>query len=422
MRRLLYALIALNLFALCLHAQSNAGYPGGGVAGYPGPGVNRTGAGAWTKRPALGIDLSWQDFQSAAYIRSHSLGAAIRDHKFARWKDMSLGLTLHYLQGISAHLDLSAAVSGSFLDYPVPGRQPFGKKELLTESVVSLIYKLYSDRSWGSPYFLSGVGASAYKGYSGVFLPLGPGFQINFRNQTFLLVNAQYRIPLTNAVAAHFYYSLGVAGNIGKRPVRSRETTPVVPVVPLVGDRDKDGIPDSLDACPEQPGPAQLRGCPDTDGDGIADKEDQCPTIKGIARYNGCPPPDLAAPVGAAPSENIKHNLEDLAKKIFFGSGNAQLQPESFAALNELAGLLQQDTSIRLLIAGHTDNTGIPAKNQLLSEARAAAVLQYLRDQGGINPGRLTAIGYGAARPIADNNTAEGKRRNRRVEFKVDSP
>jgi outer membrane protein OmpA-like peptidoglycan-associated protein len=63
-------------------------------------------------------------------------------------------------------------------------------------------------------------------------------------------------------------------------------------VAPVVLDRDKDGVPDNIDACPDVPGPAALQGCPDTDGDGILDKDDKCPVVKGIAKYNGCPIPD----------------------------------------------------------------------------------------------------------------------------------
>jgi OmpA-OmpF porin, OOP family len=59
-----------------------------------------------------------------------------------------------------------------------------------------------------------------------------------------------------------------------------------------VKDKDKDGIADDLDACPELPGPAITNGCPDKDADGIADKEDQCPDVPGVKAYNGCPVPD----------------------------------------------------------------------------------------------------------------------------------
>ena len=57
-------------------------------------------------------------------------------------------------------------------------------------------------------------------------------------------------------------------------------------------DRDKDGIKDSEDACPDVPGLAQFQGCPDTDGDGVADKDDNCPEVAGPVENNGCPWPD----------------------------------------------------------------------------------------------------------------------------------
>ncbi len=60
----------------------------------------------------------------------------------------------------------------------------------------------------------------------------------------------------------------------------------------VVLDRDGDGVPDNVDACPDVPGPAATQGCPDRDGDGILDKDDKCPDVKGLAKYQGCPIPD----------------------------------------------------------------------------------------------------------------------------------
>ncbi len=66
----------------------------------------------------------------------------------------------------------------------------------------------------------------------------------------------------------------------------------VIPGVLQSYDRDKDGIPDSADACPDVPGLQQFHGCPDSDGDGIPDYEDRCPTVPGVIKYFGCPVPD----------------------------------------------------------------------------------------------------------------------------------
>ena len=73
---------------------------------------------------------------------------------------------------------------------------------------------------------------------------------------------------------------------------------------------------------------------------------------------------------------------------------------------------------VKMSIAGHTDNTGKPEKNQALSVSRAESVKKYLVSKG-VNESRLTATGFGQDQPIADNTTTSGKAKNRRVEFKV---
>jgi len=86
--------------------------------------------------------------------------------------------------------------------------------------------------------------------------------------------------------------------------------------------------------------------------------------------------------------------------------------------LDGLVSLLQAHPELNLAIDGHTDNSGSPEKNQVLSHKRAAAVRAYLVKKG-IAAARLTATGYGQERPRADNATPEGKAANRRVELKV---
>jgi hypothetical protein len=104
------------------------------------------------------------------------------------------------------------------------------------------------------------------------------------------LLNSQYRVPITENVASHLYYSLGFAGAITKKKVV--EPAPLPPPPVEVKDRDNDGVLDVNDKCPDVPGIAALNGCPDKDGDGIADSEDKCPDVAGLAKYGGCPIPD----------------------------------------------------------------------------------------------------------------------------------
>ncbi len=103
---------------------------------------------------------------------------------------------------------------------------------------------------------------------------------------------------------------------------------------------------------------------------------------------------------------------------IFFEFAKATLMPESFPELDRTVKFLEENKTLELEIAGHTDNVGSDETNQKLSQARAQSVVTYIVEHG-IDQSRLIAKGYGESRPIAFNNTEEGRAMNRRVEFKV---
>lgn len=103
---------------------------------------------------------------------------------------------------------------------------------------------------------------------------------------------------------------------------------------------------------------------------------------------------------------------------LYFDVNSAVIKPESYPELKELIAFLDIDTSVRIEIAGHTDDQGDDAANLKLSQARADAVKNYLI-QKGINASRLVAKGYGETKPIADNATPEGRKKNRRTTVAV---
>lgn len=103
---------------------------------------------------------------------------------------------------------------------------------------------------------------------------------------------------------------------------------------------------------------------------------------------------------------------------IYFDTDKTDIKPESDKTLKEVASLLKIDRSLKLEIAGHTDNTGGPEHNMALSLGRARAVVQALVTTYGIDPSRLTASGYGDTRPVASNDTDDGRAKNRRVELR----
>jgi OOP family OmpA-OmpF porin len=133
------------------------------------------------------------------------------------------------------------------------------------------------------------------------------------------------------------------------------------------------------------------------------------------------PPPDAPPPEKPAAKPAMNFEVENgqlkLPGPVMFETGKAVLKPESDAVLDIVKQYLEAKPAITLLrIEGHTDNVGIAADNQKLSEARSMAVAQWLVGKG-IACKRLLPVGFGQDKPIADNKTAEGKEQNRRTAF-----
>ena len=101
-----------------------------------------------------------------------------------------------------------------------------------------------------------------------------------------------------------------------------------------------------------------------------------------------------------------------------FATNSSTLLPGSYDELNRVANVLRQYPETTIQIAGHTDSTGSEEFNQRLSERRAESVRNALINMG-VNPSRLTMVGYGESRPIASNNTEAGRQQNRRVEVRI---
>lgn len=233
-------------------------------------------------------------------------------------------------------------------------------------------------------------------------------------------------------------------------------------------DTDGDGLADDADPCPNQAGP--LKGCPDSDLDGVADKDDKCPNTAGSVKNNGCPEPvvanttntdkdgdgvadkndpcpDKAGPFGGCPDTDgdlvadnldkcpttagsagnfgcpeikveVKERLASAAQAVKFEAGKAILKSESYAILDDIVKIMRDNAAYSLSISGHTDDVGSEESNLKLSQDRVKACYDYLVFRG-IKADRLRYAGFGEARPIADNETAEGRELNRRVEFEL---
>jgi len=212
-------------------------------------------------------------------------------------------------------------------------------------------------------------------------------------------------------------------------------------------DKDKDGVTDQSDRCPGTPAGVFVdgNGCPlDSDKDGISDDLDRCPnTSAGVAvDANGCPlpvaPPAPVVPEKDSDSDGVFDSLDqcpDTPKgmpvdakgcpvvkekvsvelNIVFDMGKAEIKALYDEDIRRVGEFLKNYPDTKVEIEGHTDNVGSEKRNESLSQQRAEAVKQRLVKTYGIDASRVTAIGYGSSKPIADNGTADGRNKNRRV-------
>ncbi len=301
----------------------------------------------------------------------------------------------------------------------------------------------------------------------------GIGVNFWFSDNLGLTLQTQYKHAFEDYLIRHFQHMAGISIKFGGTDTDGDGIYDKYDACPEVAgleefngcpDTDGDGIEDSKDACPNEAGPAELNGCPDSDGDGVADKDDACPNTPGLAELAGCPDADGdgvadkddECPNEAGPAENkgcpwpdtdgdgvldkddqcpevagtvanngcpevteeVQKQLNDYARTILFDTGKSSIKAESTSVMVDIIQILNEYPTSKFTVEGHTDSVGSESLNQKLSEERANSVRDFLIDKG-IGADRLTAIGYGEAKPIATNNTRAGRAENRRVEINL---
>lgn len=267
--------------------------------------------------------------------------------------------------------------------------------------------------------------------------------------------------------------------------VPSAADAPVVEKSVAAPDRDGDGVPDALDACPEAQGPAacdgRFTGCPlvDTDQDGVLDRDDACVDVKGEKsaepRTNGCPLGDtdqdgipdrddacvdvkgvasairalngcaadsdhdgVADAADACPNEPGQKSIDKakngcpagavagdqivmLDQVVFETSSDKILKVSDETLQKVLDAIRQLPGAYRFRVEGHTDDRGDNAMNQALSATRAKSVVEWMAAHG-VPATRFEPSGFGKDKPVASNDTEEGRQANRRVEFHIIKP
>ena len=410
------------------------------------------------KLHSFGFQFSFIDFPTAQELRKNSLSEVIDMKGWKNTGRMEPALTINYARGISSHVDFMSRLTGAFMRYPFRDSSATAADDkFYLEAEANINLKLLTDRYYIVPYLQAGLGASRTQATFMAHIPLGVGLQIKIGKNNFINLNSNYRIPVTARANRSLLHSIGVLSAIvNEKPKAKPLPPPPVPQPPVDGDADgvvdsldlcptlaglaefkgcpdtdKDGIADKDDKCPDEPGTAKYAGCPipDTDKDGINDEVDKCPDVAGVERYEGCPVPDTdkdgindeedkCPAIGGAADEAGCPTVDYKAKNLNFNLGSSSLSTKAKKELDLLAKFLNQNTDVKVYLAGHADSTGTEVRNSALSLERAQKSAEYLSAKG-VSADRLNTEGFSSLRPIADNRTEKGRIQNRRVEFKL---
>ncbi|MET4027316.1 OOP family OmpA-OmpF porin [Marinobacter sp. MBR-99] len=194
------------------------------------------------------------------------------------------------------------------------------------------------------------------------------------------------------------------------RTVASSKPAPAPAPAPAPVDSDGDGVPDNRDRCPNTPAGVQVdsRGCPvDSDRDGVPDYRDECPNTTAGATVDerGC--------------EGVTETIETIELRVQFPTNSSVIDATFDNEIRRVADFMNEYPETTVEIAGHSDSIGDAEYNRFLSQRRAEAVANRLTSVLGVDPDRVSAVGYGEAEPIASNDTAAGRAQNRRVEARI---
>lgn len=370
---------------------------------------------------------------------------------------------LQLFKGLAPKLDVVVNVDLSSLKYPyyVSSGQAKAKTNALYTALDTRVHiKLATDDKALVPYGILGIGLAKDAANFTAYAPMGLGVQFKAKQGSFLHLFSTYNAEASKLTKMHMNY--GVSYSF---PLKLKEKKAIaLPTAPVQADQDDDGVANDLDDCPERSGLLKYKGCPvpdedgdgindendqcpnaegtvkyrgcpvpDSDKDGIPDDQDKCPTLTGLARYNGCAIPDsdkdgvndetdqcpnIAGIAANNGCEDLQPKLNVIAAALKFEIGQANLAAKSLQGLDSLVQVMTQYPQTKLLITGHTDNTGTRKINDRLSIARAKKVQTYLVKRGlAIN--RILLAGMAEKQPIADNKTKKGRAQNRRVELAI---
>lgn len=247
-----------------------------------------------------------------------------------------------------------------------------------------------NDNNW-SRYWVAGLGQQSYEDEDDFQINGGAGLKYTFESNFYFRTDLRATLgaddtdvgALLNVGLVYIFSHSDSNKNKASKTVpeeTTQQASPAVSPAPIDNDTDKDGIDNAADKCPETKAGAKV----DASGCYIVLKEAKSFTLN-----------------------------------VQFKTGSSVIEESSMADVKGLAEFLTSYPETQVSIEGHSDSTGSAAGNKALSQKRADAVKEVLQSQYAIEAGRVKAVGFGAEQPIADNATAEGRTKNRRVVAKV---
>lgn len=343
----------------------------------------------------------------SSYDNYVNFGAFYLDADKSRGAD---GTSIGYNAGVGHRLNDNLWVEGQFFGDTIETGQ-FGTDNYQTGGGVDFHYA-FGQRSEFTPFLIVG-GGGVYNDIAGTnqdeltpYLNVGVGFTKSILGFDNLRIRGELRAIYDDFQEGQtdFRAGLGLEMGLGSAPVKEPEVVVREVQVPVEKVVIKE-VPVERIVIKEVPAPEPevVPVSVDDDGDGVINERDKCPnTLKG-ARVdgNGCV---------------VEQTLT--IRDITFETDSARLTANAQRLMENVVSFLRSDPSARISISGHTDSVASDAYNMKLSRNRANEVRDYLIGYG-IDGSRLDAAGYGESRPVATNDTPEGRELNRRVEFRI---
>jgi outer membrane protein OmpA-like peptidoglycan-associated protein len=370
---------------------------------------------------------------------------------------------LQFFKGITPRLDAVVNMDLSSLKYPyyVSLKEPKATSNSVYAALDTRVHlKLGNDNKSLLPYAILGLGVAKDAANFTAYAPMGLGLQFKAKQGSFLNIFGTHNAEATKLTKMHMNY--GVSYSF---PLKLKEKKAIaLPTAPIQVDQDDDGVSNENDDCPERSGLLKYKGCPvpDEDGDGINDENDKCPNAEGSVQYRGCPVPDtdkdgipddkddcptvvglpgykgcaipdtdkdglndeldqcptIAGIAGNNGCEDLQPKLNNIAAALKFDIGQVNIANKLLLGLDSLVQIMAQYPTTKLLITGHTDNTGTRKINEPLSLSRAKKIQAYIVKKG-LAVDRTSILGMADTQPIASNDTNEGRAQNRRVDLTI---